>query len=161
MTRISRVSKACVRLVAEFEGGMSKDGRFHPYVDPVGVWTIGYGETQGLIRILKGRTPSWSARKARRVLRRRLNRDYAPHVTKLRLPLKQPMFDALVSFIYNVGPGALAPSNGIGRELRAHHWHHAADEFLKWNKGGGHVLPGLVRRRHAERALFRSALPQK
>jgi hypothetical protein len=68
--------------------------------------------------------------------------------------LNQHQFDALVSFVYNLGPGAIAPGTGIGRALRARAWRRAADEMLRWNRAGGRVLAGLTRRREAERALF-------
>ena len=154
-----RVSRKVIALVTEFEGfARTRPGNPNlafPYLDPVGIPTIGYGETQGITM----NTAPWTRRKARRRLKRRLNRDFAPTVRALKLPLTQPMFDALVSFTYNVGPGALGPGTGIGRELRARHWRKAADELLRWNKGGGQVLPGLTRRREAERAMFLSRLP--
>lgn len=143
--RITRVSRAGVRLVSSFEGY-----RGHPYRDAVGVWTIGFGETQG---IGPGTRP-WSQRKAKRRLRRALNHRYAPAVSALHLPLTQPMFDALVSFAYNLGPGALTENTGVGRELRRHHWRKAANELLKWDRAGGRALPGLTRRRQAERWRF-------
>lgn len=152
--RLRRISRRGVRLIADFEGGKWRDGRFHAYRDPVGVWTIGYGHTHGV----GPHTKPWTAARARRELRRELNLSYAPHVLALGLPLTQPMLDALVSFVYNVGPGALAPTTGIGRELRAHHWHKAADELLKWDRAGGRVLAGLSRRRQAERHLFLTGL---
>lgn len=156
--RITTVSDNLVDFVAGFEGGQSADGRFRPYRDAVGVWTIGYGETQGAIRVLQGRTPSWSATKAKRVLKRRLNRDYAKHVRALNLPLRQSYFDALVSFVYNVGPGGIAPSTTVGRELRRRHFGKAADALLMWDKAGGRTLAGLTRRRRAERRMAYRAI---
>jgi lysozyme len=146
-----RVSQEGIRMVAAFE-----DFRSHPYRDVAGVWTIGYGETKGI----GPDTRPWSQQKAWRKLRRRLNRDYAPPVRALGLPLTQPMFDALVSFVYNLGPGAIAPGTGVGRALRARRWQDAADEMLKWDKADGRVWPGLSARRRKERALFLSRLPR-
>lgn len=156
--RIKRVSRRAVALVAEFEGGKGADGRFHPYLDELAspaVWTIGYGDTENV----RPKTRPWSARKAMRRLRRRLNRDYAPFIADLDLPLTQPMFDALASFIYNLGPGALARTTGVGRALRGRRWTEAANELLEWDKAGGRQLEGLARRRRAERHLFLSKLP--
>jgi lysozyme len=69
----------------------------------------------------------------------------------------QGVFDALVSFSFNVGLGNFQRSTmrmKINRgELEA-----AADEFLKWTKSGGRVLPGLVKRRNDERALYLSGV---
>jgi lysozyme len=65
----------------------------------------------------------------------------------------QGQFDALVSFSFNVGLGNLQRSS-----LRMKHnrgdFEEAADEFMKWTKAGGRVLPGLVKRRQDERALY-------
>lgn len=149
---VRTVSGRGVQFVAGFEGFRSA-----PYKDAVGVWTIGYGETKGIT----ANTRPWSEAKARRQLRRRLNRDYAPAVAALELPLTQAMFDALASFVYNLGPAAIAPSTGIGRMLRVRAWEKAADEILKWDKAGGRALPGLTRRRQAERTLFLSDLPKR
>lgn len=142
--------KLAASTIAAFEGGMSHDGRFHAYWDKIGgVWTIGYGDTKnvrpGMI---------WSHAKAVRMLKRRLATEYAPTVDRLGLPLKRHMYATLCSFIWNEGPGALAATTGIGRELRAHHWNKAADALLVWNKAQGKVVAGLTNRRRAERALF-------
>jgi GH24 family phage-related lysozyme (muramidase) len=63
--------------------------------------------------------------------------------------------DALVSFSYNCGLGSLQSST-LRMKFNRGDYSGAADEFLKWNKAGGKVLNGLVRRREAERALFLS-----
>lgn len=160
MTPLARARKAlalriAAPFIAEFEGGQSRDGKFHAYRDPVGVVTIGYGETQD-VRL----GDVWSARKARRRLRKALAERYAPHIDKLRLPLKPRMYAAVLSAIYNLGPGVLAADRSLGRDLRAHHWHQAADTFLLYDKAGSppRALPGLTRRRKAERKLFLSDL---
>lgn len=142
---VTRVSAKGVALVKEFEGFIG-----HPYRDAVGVWTIGYGHTRGVTAKTKPITKTEGAK----LLAKDLNEKYAPYVVALKLPLKQHMFDALVSFVYNLGPGAVASDTGVGRELRAHHWNKAADRMLEWDKAGGRVLQGLHRRRVAERALF-------
>lgn len=72
---------------------------------------------------------------------------------QVRVPLTQGQFDALVSFAFNLGEGALAQSTLL-RLLNAGDYAGAAAQFDRWNKAGGRVLPGLVRRRAAERALF-------
>lgn len=89
---------------------------------------------------------------------REVDATYGAAVNALRLPLNQNQFDALVSFVYNVGPGGVAPSTQVGKHLRAHDWKAAADALLAWDKAGGHALPGLTRRRQAERALFLKAV---
>ena len=77
------------------------------------------------------------------------------------VPLTQGQFDALVSFAYNVGAGALQGSTLL-RKLNAGDYAGAATEFGNWTKAGGQVMSGLVRRRAAEAAMFRGngATPQ-
>jgi len=89
-------------------------------------------------------------------------------INGLRLPLKQNQFDALVSFVYNVGPGKKGVKDGliclrsgepssILRNLRAGNIQAAGDSLLSWTRSAGVVMAGLVKRRQAERALFLSA----
>ena len=70
---------------------------------------------------------------------------------------KQGAFDALVSFAFNAGLGNLQRSQIRMRANRGD-WVGAAEALMDWTKGGGKVLPGLVRRREAEKALFLSGL---
>lgn len=144
---VTGISPAGVELVKRFEGFRSK-----AYQDPVGVWTIGYGETRGISRF----TRPWTEQKAAAALRRRLDRDYFPTVKALPTfrSLNQHQVDALTSFIYNVGPGGLGTGTVIGRALRTAHFTDAANGLLLWNKAGGRALAGLTARRQAERALF-------
>lgn len=137
-------------MIQDYEGFRSL-----PYRDSVGVWTVGYGSTKGV----GPHTAPLNRQQASERLRSEVDAEYGAAVNALRLPLNQHQFDALVSFVYNVGPGALGPDTGIGRELRAHHWHRAADELLRWDKAGGQALPGLTRRRRAERKLFLTPAP--
>lgn len=139
------VSPAGVALIASFEGC-----RLDAYRDAVGVLTIGYGHTEN---VRPGDTlPSMAA--ARALLLKDLNEKYAPAVLRLGLPLNQNQIDALVSFVYNLGPGILEPSHTLGAALHDHRWHDAADAILLYDKAGGRTLAGLTRRRQAERALF-------
>lgn len=145
-----KVSSVGASLIAQFEGGQGKDGLFHPYRDAVGVWTIGFGHTHG---VGPGSRPLTRAQ-ALSLLRQDLDVEYGRAVNALKLPLNQYQFDALVSFVYNVGPGGVSSSTTVGKRLRAHDWRGAADGLLAWNRAGGRVLPGLTIRRQAERALF-------
>jgi lysozyme len=141
------VGDAGVTLIKEFEG-FPYNGR--PYRDMVGVWTIGYGHTKGV-----GPTsPPLTEPQASELLRQELDAAYAPPVNALPVELGQHQFDALVSFVYNCGPGAIAPTTHVGQALRAKEFGAAADALLQWNKAGGKPVPGLTRRRTAERALF-------
>lgn len=144
------ISDKGARFVARWEGFVSC-----PYRDAVGVWTIGYGETEGV----GPNTPCITESVARRRLRRRLNRDFAPAIPN-RDRLKQHELDALASFVYNLGPGALSPSTGIGSKLRKRRARFYSyrkrvyrDEMPEWVNAGGRPLEGLVKRRAAEVAL--------
>lgn len=148
------VSNKLIRFVTGWEG-------FHscPYKDPVGVWTVGYGETDGV----GPNTPCMNEREARRLLRRRLNRDYLPAVLSIPHRLNQREIDALTSFVYNLGPGVLTltASYTIARRLRSAEARHYAgrkriyrEELPKFVKGlDGRVYEGLVKRRAAEVAI--------
>jgi lysozyme len=69
------------------------------------------------------------------------------------VPLTQGQFDALVSFVYNIGETAFDNSTLLKR-LNAANYQAAEDEFLRWNKQAGRALKGLTRRRAVEQALF-------
>jgi GH24 family phage-related lysozyme (muramidase) len=138
------LSRRGVRLIQDYEGFRSR-----PYRDSVGVWTVGYGSTKGV----GPHTAPLNRAQASERLRSEVDAEYGAAVKALHLPLNQHQFDALVSFVYNVGPGALGP------ELRARHWRRAADELLRWDKAGGRPLLGLTRRRRAERKLFLTPPP--
>jgi lysozyme len=140
-----RLSDAGAHLIESYEGFVD-----HPYRDAVGVWTIGFGSTRGV----GPSSPHVTRAQAHARLIREVSAEYGPAVDRLGLPLGQNQFDALVSFVYNVGPGGVGPGTGVGRALRAHDWNAAADRLLQWDRAGGRPLLGLTRRRHAERALF-------
>lgn len=79
---------------------------------------------------------------------------FADGVDELRaVPLTEHQKAALVSFAFNVGLGNLKSSTLL-RHLNDGDYQGAANQFLVWNKAAGHVLPGLVKRREAERAMF-------
>jgi hypothetical protein len=75
---------------------------------------------------------------------------------EVRVPMSQAQFEALMSFVFNVGVGALGASTLL-RKLNAGDRDGAADELLRWSRAGGRVLERLLRRRRAERALFLSS----
>lgn len=145
------VSEAGVNLIKSFEG-FPYGGR--PYPDAVGVWTIGYGHTKGI----GPNTKRITQRQADELLRRDLRDSYEPPVEiiakALGLKLTQHEFDALVSAVYNLGPGILERGKTMGDALRAKSRSRIASAFLVYVKAGGQTLLGLVRRRKAERALF-------
>lgn len=111
-------------------------------------WTIGYGSTSGV-------TPDSviTEAQAERMLGEDLVRFERAVERQVIVPLDQGQFDALVSFTYNVGEASFAESTLLHR-LNAGDAAGAADQFSRWVSAGGKVLPGLVKRRAAERALF-------
>lgn len=140
------VNEAGVRLVQEFEGC-----RLDAYRCPAGVPTIGYGATGPDIRM----GMVWTQEQADARLVEDLAR-FADGVERLvEVDLSDNQFAAIVSFAFNVGLGAFRDSTLL-RKLNAGDYLGAADQLPRWNKGGGRVLPGLTRRRAAERDLFLS-----
>jgi lysozyme len=141
-----RTSQRGLSLIKSFEGL-----RLLAYRDAVGVWTIGYGATRGV-------KPGMSVTKeqAERMLLNDVQR-FEPEVERLvKVPLSGNQWDALVSFTYNLGASNLESSTLL-RLLNVGDYAGAAEQFPRWNKAGGKVLPGLVRRREAERVLFLEA----
>lgn len=124
--------------------------RLKAYLCPAGVWTLGYGHTGG-VRPGDTCTPE----EAENMLRVDADREAAPIRELLRngVPLTQNQFDALVSFAFNIGATNFDRST-LKRKLLAGDIEGAAAEFPRWVRADGKVLPGLVVRRDAERALF-------
>jgi len=119
----------------------------HTYLDPVGIPTIGFGETQG---VKPGQTTTPT-----RALVQLL--DSANSIAKgmvacIRVPLYQHEYDAYLSFSYNVGYGAFCRSTLV-KKLNAGEYEAACAELKKWVYAGGKVLPGLVTRREKEYKL--------
>lgn len=156
-----RTSDAAVELIKEHEGRQTK-----PYLCPAKLWTIGYGhvlypeqaklklEERGTCALKPEHNKVWSDGGIDAILRSDLQR-FESGVLRLcpRAADSQAQFDALVSFSFNVGLGNLQSST-LRMKYNRGDIEGAAKEFLKWNKGGGRVLPGLTRRRLAEQALF-------
>lgn len=122
------------------------------YKCPAGVWTIGYGCTEGVRPGMSITEPEAEA-----LLRKELAK-FEEGVERVlgHIPLNENQFSALVSLTFNCGLGAVTEGTTIRRKLEARDYQGAADGFLLWNKGGGRVLPGLVKRREMERKLFLS-----
>lgn len=141
--KVMQISKAGLDLIKQFEGLYLK-----AYRCPAGVPTIGYGHTAG---VAMGQTIT--EQHADEYLRRAVRMFERAVERVVKVPLTQGQFDALVSFAFNLGAGALQSSTLL-RLLNSGDYAGAADQFGRWTKAGGRVLPGLVRRREAERRLF-------
>jgi lysozyme len=138
-----KINDKGLRLLKSFEGL-----RLDAYSDAVGVWTIGYGTTSGVkpgMRITEAQ--------AEDLLKKDLARFEIAVTEAVKVALNDDQFSALVSFTYNVGGAALLSSTLL-RLLNQGDIQGAANQFLRWNQGDGRELPGLTRRRKAERALF-------
>ncbi len=138
------ISKNGLRLIEEFEGFVD-----HQYNDGTGVMTIGYGTTEADVKPLP---QHMTQQEAERFLAARLRDKYEPAVNGLGARINQNQFDALVSFVYNLGPGSMAWD--VGRYTKAGNYQAAADAILQYDHAGGRRLAGLTRRRQAERALY-------
>ena len=168
-----KLSKAGEDLMHRFEGVRSK-----PYLCPAHIWTIGYGhvlyqeqirlpmvrppgKTQADIPMIRKEMPLkpedfrvWTKPEIDELFRADVA-SFERGVLRL-VPGcvgRQGSFDALVSFAFNAGLGNLQRSQIRMRANRGD-WEGAAEAFMAWTRGGGKVLPGLVKRREAERAMF-------
>ena len=150
-----KISTAGIDLIKSFEGYLKPrpDGSCEAYKCPAGVWTIGWGCTEG---VRPGMV--WTKDQAEFALRRELAKFEAAVTRLVTVPINQNQYDALVSFAYNCGEGALARST-ILKRLNAGDVPGAAAAFGMWTKGGRRVLPGLVKRRQREADLFLSDMP--
>lgn len=166
-----KLSHAGAELMHRYEGCRNK-----PYLCPAHIWTIGYGHVlyQEQIRLPMVKKEGYSgqirkefplAEGDNRVWSKdEINQLFATDVASfergvLRLVPgvagRQGSFDALVSFAFNAGLGNLQRSQIRMRANRGD-WQGAGEALMDWTKGGGRVLPGLVKRREAERALLLS-----
>ncbi len=137
-------------LIERFEGFRPK-----PYLCPAGVPTIGYGSTRHLDGSLVRLTDKAITKEHARILvREQVAQEYLPAVMRLCPDVDSPgRLAALVDFTYNLGAGQLRAST-LRRRVNADDWDAVPGELRKWVRGGGRVLPGLVKRREAEIALL-------
>jgi lysozyme len=167
-----KLSKAGADLMHRFEGCRNK-----PYLCPAHIWTIGYGHVlyQEQIKLPMARVEGKEVPMIRKEMplkpednrvwsKEEIEKLFADDVASfergvLRLVPgvagRQGAFDALVSISFNFGLGNLQRST-IRMKANRGDWEGAAEAFMAWTKGGGKVLPGLVKRREAEIALFLS-----
>lgn len=145
------INAAGLALIKEFE-----DFRAEAYRDSAGVWTIGYGTTD---RAGVGITPRpgmvITKAEAEFYLEKAISKFIAEIEPSITAPINENEFAAFVSLAYNIGPTAFKKSSAL-RHFNAGDKARAAQNILLWNKAGGKVLSGLVRRREAEKTLFLS-----
>lgn len=136
-----------IDLIKQFEGF-----RANAYQDSVGVWTIGYGTTRiNGQPVTAGMTIT--QQQALQLVQQEVNKLTRQINTIVAVPINDNQLNALVDFAYNLGFNALKTSTLI-RKLNAGDYNGAADQFDRWVYAGGKVLPGLVKRREAEKQLF-------
>lgn len=138
------IPQAAIDIVEKFEGL-----RLRSYKCPAGIWTCGVGHTGP--DVVEGMVVSEDV--AEEWLRVDLEESAKTVDRAVRVPLNANERSALISFVFNLGSGAFTSSTllkvlNMGDRLGA------ANQFLRWDKAGGKVLPGLTKRREAERALF-------
>lgn len=166
-----KLSKTGANLMHQYEGYRNK-----PYLCPAHIWTIGYGHVlyQDQIRLPVVKKEGYTGLiRKEYVLKPEDNRVWTKEEIEklfaddiasfergvLRLAPtvfgRQGAFDACVSFSFNAGLGNFQRST-IRMKINRGEWESAAEAFMMWTKGGGKELPGLVKRRKAEKALFLS-----
>ena len=138
-------------LCKQFEGFRSK-----PYLCPAGIPTIGYGSTYYADgrKVTLQDTPI-DEPSAKALLMHELEKTYAPGVLRQCpvLASDERRLNAIVDFAYNLGIGRLQTST-LKRKINAQDWEGAKEQLMLWTRGGGKVLPGLLKRRQAECLLM-------
>lgn len=138
-----------IDLIKQFEG-------FRPeaYQDSVGVWTIGYGTTVINNQPVK-QGMTITQEQALQLVQQQVNKLWSQIESILKVKINDNQMNALIDFAYNLGFGSLRNST-LMRLVNESKFEEAANQFPRWVYAGGKVLPGLVRRREAERQLFLS-----
>lgn len=131
-----------IKLIKHFEGCKLK-----AYQDSVGVWTIGFGHTEGAKQGL-----IWTQEQADKQLMLDLDNFEVLVKKLLKKQLDENQISALVSFAYNLGIANLKRSTLLNCVNKGNF--KVSTEFARWDKAGGKVLPGLTKRRAAEAMLF-------
>ena len=144
-----KASQKCIDLIHQFEGF-----RETPYKCPAGVPTIGYGSTRYADGTPVKLTDKAITREQADAIMRTTLKEYEDAVNRyVSVALNQNEFDALTDFAYNAGAQNLRKSTLLSK-LNSDDRKGAAKEFDRWVHSNGQLLPGLVRRRMAERMLF-------
>ena len=140
-----KISEDGLELIKKFEGCETT-----AYQDSVGVWTIGFGHTKG---VEEGQT--CSIEDAESMLADEMD-EYEGYINNMvKVELQQHEFDALVAWVYNLGPTNLGESTML-KVLNGGQFDRVPDEMNRWTRAGGEILKGLVRRRQAESLMFQN-----
>ena len=140
-----KISEDGLELIKKFEGCETT-----AYQDSVGVWTIGFGHTKG---VEEGQT--CSIEDAESMLADEMD-EYEGYINNMvKVGLQQYEFDALVAWVYNLGPTNLGESTML-KVLNGGQFDRVPDEMNRWTRAGGEILEGLVRRRQAESLMFQN-----
>lgn len=141
------ISEEGKNLIKKFEGC-----ELEAYRCAAGVWTIGYGHIKDVSR---GMTITQS--EADEMFNHEI-KEYETYVnTAVTVPLSQNQFDAIVSWVFNLGNGNLQASTML-KVINSGDHAGVPAQIKRWNKAGGKVLDGLVRRREAEALLYQGAI---
>lgn len=162
------INQAGLDLIKSFEGildGNPATSNLDPYLDPIGIWTIGWGHAivvgKDFLRGKQNKAKAFALYpggltipEAETLLRADVMDKCRDVDSLVKVSLNDNQYAAIVSFTFNLGVGNLKQSTLL-KKLNAGDFAGAANEFAKWNKAGGRVLAGLTRRRAAEADLFR------
>ena len=150
-------SSDCFDIIKKWEGLVDGDPDtpgLEPYVCPAGVPTIGWGSTwdfDGNAITMQHRAITMP--EAQELLEQEVSHCEVAVSRLIQAEMTQGMYDAIISFCYNVGSGNLQAST-LRRKLNRGNYLGAADEFPKWRMARGQILLGLVLRRAEECRLF-------
>lgn len=138
-----KISQEGIALIKVFEGC-----KLESYLCAAGVWTIGYGHTK---LVEKGQ--EITQEEADNILLNDLEIYEEAVLKAVEVPLHQHQFDALVSWTFNLG-GANLNASTMLKVINKGEYEDVPAQIKRWNKAGGKVLQGLIRRREAEALLF-------
>lgn len=142
-TENMNISQEGLSLIKKFEGC-----ELEAYKCAAGVLTIGYGSTKGVTENME-----ITQQEADDLLTHEMT-EYEGYINDLvTIDLNQSQYDSLVSWVFNLGPANLKASTLL-KVLNAKDYEGVPAQIKRWNKAGGKVLEGLIRRREAEALLF-------
>jgi lysozyme len=155
----TEISNSGINLVKKFEGlhKVTQEGDVRAYRCPAGKWTIGWGHIKGVKSGMRA-----SVAECEQFLKEDLDEAGKAVQRLVNVPLSQYQYDALVSFVFNLGQGNFKNSTLL-KKLNQGLYDEVPEQLMRWNKarvdGVLQPLKGLTRRRTAEAALFSMDAP--